>query len=524
MRLFSMRLAAALLMVALQLSGARLQVMRGRFRTQAVPGDEPSSWGAHDDPVAYNPWAPLPVVPGLGNLYPSAPFERLSNSWGNLLTGAAPLSPVESVDAGYRSEEVKRQLPPDWLPPYSDPRAFPADGTSDGQEADTPMVPLADKEWVGAADKLRHFAWGPSENYPLEAPMDKLPNGPLVVAAEDKVPGDFARYLEQVHVGIKSGERAQRTGTMVSRTDTDRNGMITYEEYRNETEGRQNKSDVESERLWSKYHTSNYKDMTRGEYERLVRAGFDLGGIARNDVSSEIVLSSGIHGRGFWGSGAACSSGKYITGLRLKVALNSDNRDNTGLNRVGFRCGGKGGEERETAEGPDGEWSAWADCPEGQQVFSVRVRTHGYSPGQDNTGINDLEVGCRSSDLSAHSCIRFGHKLRASKNVVVAESPVARGGGWMQKMRCSPAAAMCGIRANVVRDQGEGGDNLGIANLKVYCCSAPIDCSKLCSKKATHRDRQGGNTSNTTSSSSSSSSESVAALKCRVCRQAASAG
>jgi len=223
--------------------------------------------------------------------------------------------------------------------------------------------------------------------------------------------------------------------------------------------------------------------MNKDEFARIVRAGFDLGAIARSDVAAVLTLPPGAPLRGFWGSGAKCPTGTYVAGVRLKIRpLAGAGHDDTGLNGVGLKCGGGAkGAETKTVEGPDGTWTAWADCPEGQRVYSIRSRSQPYAASRDNAGIAGLMFGCRAADFSAMSELRFGmDPMLAPPDVIVGEGPKAVGGGWTKELMCPPGSAVCGSQAHVVRDQGEH-DDMGLVDLRVYCCNIAVDCDAACS-------------------------------------------
>lgn len=144
-----------------------------------------------------------------------------------------------------------------------------------------------------------------------------------------------------------------------------------------------------------KFHQSSGPSMNKDEFARIVRAGFDLGAIARSDVAAVLTLPPGAPLRGFWGSGAKCPTGTYVAGVRLKIRpLAGAGHDDTGLNGVGLKCGGGAkGAETKTVEGPDGTWTAWADCPEGQRVYSIRSRSQPYAASRDNAGTSWVRLG-----------------------------------------------------------------------------------------------------------------------------------
>jgi len=82
------------------------------------------------------------------------------------------------------------------------------------------------------------------------------------------------------------------------------------------------------------------------------------------------------------------------------------------LNGVELRCSGKDGYGSwhlvDSKAGPDGTWSETGACPTDTAVVGFKARNMLYSPEQDNTGINDIGLACRSSDAVDQSILRFG--------------------------------------------------------------------------------------------------------------------
>lgn len=410
------------------------------------------------------------------NLYPVAPFDRVDKPYTDSLTGAAPLAPTDQVESAWTTD-----LKPDFVSRFEDPRNFPAEKPIPEKDGST-LTNIDENELVAYPDRLRpgymqqHLQTSTDENYPNIAPSDKMTSGPYAVAVPDRVPEDFARFAAQVHDRELARDDKKVENAIFDRMDVNKDGAISREEYVAEVQGRQNKTEEEMERLWQTYHTAPTEEMLRPELKRLANTGFNLGTILRSDVSSVLEPPSGTP-MGFWGSGAVCPAGSYIRAVRLKVMPTGPSADNTALNRVGFKC--SDGSEAQTVEGPDGQWSQWAECPPGQQVFSLRVRAQDFKPERDNTGVNDMEFSCRAPDLSAFSKLKFGTGLPPERGTIVAAGATALEGNWSPELMCGPRNALCGMQANVKRDQGEG-DDMGITDIKAYCCTAPVDCTRAC--------------------------------------------
>lgn len=463
-----------------------------------APGWGAPSWGGRsfsDSIAAFNPWTKARRALVVQDLEPTAPFDRVDQASGGSVLGAEALAPEEERGAG-AGEVGPTALRSDWLPPRQYPRTFPGDGDELAAAAASPIVPLADRGLVAAADKLRLPGLGrAADNYPLVAPGDRTMSSrqradgwlygsaalsPWVVASSDDVDEKFARYFDQVHGREQRRVAGARLAEAYAAADLDKDGTVSREEYDKLVgRGGQNKTAEEVERLWAAHHAAGgQQGLSKAEFNRLSRAGFDLGDIDRPDISSVFSLPGGPR-LGFWGSGARCPAGTYVVGVRLKVMpLAGPKADDTALNAVGLRC--SGGKEVSTVEGPDGRWTRWARCPAGQQVFSARARSQAYAAGRDNAGVASLELGCRRPDLGAMARLRFADEAGIKRTgVVVGVGPTAKGGGWTKEFMCGPASAVCGAQAHVVRDQGRG-DDMGVTKLRLYCCSTPVDCTTAC--------------------------------------------
>jgi len=451
------------------------QPRRGLVYTPVSAWDGPR-WGGYtfdNSPAAFNPWsAPLPIPEHiLGDLEPVAPLDRVDHAGIDSYSGAAPLQPSQRLaDA----RNIQNPMASDWVPPLHRPVTFPGEHGPADAAPDDPSVPLREKNVVPRMDVLRpkygtmDYAWShfvnPAFNYPGVAPADKVPGEP--VATGDTVPARFAKFVDQVHARNMKAKQGKMVGQVFNNSDLDQDGAVSPGEFARVLQGQQNKSSEESDRLWNKYHTSPGTDMTKDEFKSLADGGFDLGAIPRDDIGT-VLAPPGLLSRGFWGSGAACPPGEFMTGARLKIMPPTHGADNTGLNAVGVRC--TDGTEKQTVEGPDGVWTPWQQCPDGQQVYSYRLRNQMHVPGRDDAGIQGLELRCRAPDLSGFSTLSF---TKFVSGIVAA--------GWTPELMCPPKQAVCGAQANVLRDQGNA-DDMGMTNIRVYCCNKQVDCNNICS-------------------------------------------
>lgn len=483
--------------VAVELQGTRLLQ---RNVGNLIPGWGQPAWGGRsfDDSVAnFNPWGRVRNVPVVDDLEPVAPQDRMDKSWVDSATGAAPLEP------GRDPTQLPHQsaMPNDFISKYKYPYTFPADTdafSGDSGDAGSTLTPLEKRTLIASKDKLRPpYAWRSSGNYPLVAPADRSVSSkgkalgwldgssgddPWPVASTETVAQKFSKYFQQVHDREQRRKDALKLDRAFNAADLNGDQQVSRAEYLAEVGDRQNKTEKEAEHLWEHAQIGEVPSLNKQEFRRLWRAGFDLGSIDRNDTTSISSLVGTGPYRGFWGSGAACPASTFVTGARLKVMPPAGAKlDDTGLNGVVFRC--SSGADVATIEGPDGRWTDWAECPEGEHVYSVRAKLQPYAPGRDNAALMSLELGCRAPDLSKLSKLRFGG---AKPTVIVGAGLSAKGGnvgvgggGWTKEYLCNARSAVCGAQANVVRDR-LAGDNAGMTDMRIYCCENPIDCTKAC--------------------------------------------
>jgi hypothetical protein len=460
-------------------------------------------FGLHfdDSPFAVNPWVTVKSARVVDDLEPVAPYDRMDRTLLPSWSGAAQVEPgTKYASVGYTQ--------PDFVPPYLHPRPFPNE--VEVKQPDGIMIPLEDQTVVAHEDRLRlpgmdRAVLDPLGMYPLVAPADKISHGPWPIASIDAVPAHYEKFFDQTMKRDAERRREKDLIAAFKRVDKDNDQAISSDEYDAEVKGRQKKTDEQAQTLWKQYHVSAEPDMNQEEFEKMAKTGFDLGTrfVNRSDMSGIITPPQSAK-RGDWGGGAACPDGKYITGVQIKVKPNADTGDNTALNCVKFKC--DDGTEIQTAEGPEGEWSDWAECEPDQKIFALSVRVQAYRIGQDNSGINDLMFQCRPSGQDTTTTLMFGDQVKQKeeqqgyvfvngkyvkrsettvddKKVVVAKAKVAGDGGWSEELTCGNNGALCGAQGRLSNVEGAK-DNMGITDFRFFCCSHELDCTEPC-KEAT---------------------------------------
>jgi hypothetical protein len=441
--------------------------------------------GVFGEPLV-NPWAKSRDFRVLDDIQPTAPFDRVDRQGMSSIMGDAPLGPGEK---GYDHPEgmaVYKSVRPDIVPPYQHPDNFPyEDATS--RCADTRDVEIGDRVIVGKADRIRphgRWEWSPSVNYPLVSPMDRIKPGPQPVASEDRVPDKYSKYFEQLYDDEGRRKKAQYLVEAFKVADTANDGDISRDEFDGVVMGNQQKTQEEADRLWERY-SRHPSVMSRDDYLIMAADGFDLGYVNRSDVGNVLQIQC-PSSFGFWGGGVACQNGSYVVGASIQVkpiaASNDTSADNTAMNNIKMLC--DDGNELSSMGNDEGEWSPVGQCPEGQKMDGFSARNKPYSPGRDNTGLNDIKFKCRSTDLQNISTVRFGNKTAPenkgeSPNAIWAPIVVANEGGWGPNFNCGSSGMICGFQTRVQLPTPTM-EGMGITDVRFFCCSAPINCTAPC--------------------------------------------
>jgi len=445
------------------------------------------------------------------DLQPTAPMDRLDGQSDHVtFTGAMPRDPIKST-SNFKND-LSPPMQPDLMPatrirtrtfPQQAPRGRADNAVGSGLDSpsgSSPLIPMEKRRLIAKPDRLRpplgppvvgslkaELLDDPADNYPLAAPQDKLPHGETeAVAPLDQVPREVSKYLEQRAVMDSFRIAENYIEEEWKRVDSNMDGVVSVEEFGSEMNGRQEKSQEEALRLWEKFHQSEDWFMTKAEFTRLARTGYDLGTIQREDATAKLTAPN-LKGTGYWGAGATCPSSTYVTGARIKVQKGKA-KDRTGINALEFHC--SDGSKAATAEAPDGEWTPWEDCAEGQAIYGFRAMGAPPARGFDDSGLANLEFSCRKPDLSKLSKLNFAGAKPSTEDVPASQ------GGWSNEMQCGARETVCGAQANVLK---EGEDKMGVADLRIYCCASPIDCTSVCTDAETGMNF----------------------ARCKVCRQAA---
>jgi hypothetical protein len=394
-----------------------------------------------------NPYAPAPPAGVVEELYPVAPKDSLTppGDDGPFIYG--PLDRSQVVDQlAWRS-------------------AFP------GETPD--MLPgLAGRTLIAQPDRTNIPVPKSLQNMAKSADSFSM-NPPVANAPEDKMPPEYSRYFNQQYHREAAREFEARLEDEMHRADTTPDNEISSQEFKDELEARQHKSEDETTKLFDKY-----KDRTnviaKQNFKRLASTGYAPLGMEQLPMGQTVDDPF----PGFWGSQFACPPKTVAVGTRVKVLPYAAGADNTMLNGVEILCGTlepggntqsgvvvgwEQGDQFQSAEGPDGSWSERKMCPEGQAIDGIRIRKLPYLSTQDNTGLTNVTFQCRSKALLESENVGFA----------VEEPKGAALGGWEGPQSCAMGQFICKMQTRV---DPFGVDKMGLTFLSFACCGGYADC------------------------------------------------
>jgi hypothetical protein len=542
----------------LQLAAA---VLRGR-RYEPIQG-APYEPGGQSREMRNNPVNFLPNAPQ------ENPYVARAVDVTNVLVGdLQPVAPKDVIDPSASEAIVGHLARSDVVDPYSGAGAFPDDAApSDGLgfAERRRRVALGSRVHIARMDKLPAGAtgegiwgygpealvptqWGgtyqgfiPESQYPLAShePLNSMPQA----AREDVVSPTFRRFFAQAHDNEMKRQEEVAAEAEMQRTDQDGSSDIQSAEFMAEMEA-QNKTQADAQAMFDA-NKSPGGVVNKQKYKELSKTGYAPPHAATFNMKIE------VEDAGTWGSRFYCGAeppapdatgpptpelGVFITGMRLKrmVAPSDPGVDATSINAVEFRCMNAaqnppvpptvGPATITSAEGEQGTWTQWHDCPAGSAIDAVHVRTLPYDRNVDNLGITDLVFDCRKlqtdaeglheptgnlttgcfnvdngkKDTDGATCADYtqAHQCGAADDDDFSASslcclcgggdntdpaiPVDQRdlGGWEQPKRCTldpdgNQQFLCAVQTRVLAGRVESTrDNMGLTQLDLQCCSS----------------------------------------------------
>lgn len=158
---------------------------------------------------------------------------------------------------------------------------------------------------------------------------------------------------------------------------------------------------------------------------------------------------------GTWSSFAGCPVGSWAAAARMRVQPNQGKGDDTGLNSVEVTCKTPAGITTGTINPNLGLWGAWSavsSCPAGRFINGVSMRVLAAQGSGDDVAADAVQLLC-------------------SDSVTVLNTPNAVGfGTWGAAVRCPASTAVCGFRVRFEPNQG-GGDDTAFNDIELHCCA-----------------------------------------------------
>lgn len=436
-------------MLALQLVLAAA-VLRGRSRYDPVSG-APYEPGGQSREMRNNPIAPQ-ISPQM-NPY----IARATDVTSVLVGDLQPVAPKDVIDPSASEAVVGHLAKSDVIDAYSGTGAFPdeaAPGDGQGFAERRRRVALGNRVHIARGDKLTAGAtgdgvwgygpealvptqWGgtyqgfiPESQYPLagHAPLESLPQA----AREDSVSPQFQRFFAQAHDNEMKRQEEVAAEAEMKRTDKDGSTDIQSAEFLNEMIA-QDKTQADAQAMFDAAKNPGDMVVTKDKFKELSKTGYAPPHAATLNIKVE------VEDAGSWGSIFYCGAeppppdangppttekNVFATGMRIKrmVAPNDGHGvDATSINAVEFRCMNAaksppapptvGPGTITSAQGQEGQWTAWHDCPAGSAIDAMHVRMLPYDAQMDNLGITDLVFDCRKVAADSGGLHEFGGNL-----------------------------------------------------------------------------------------------------------------
>lgn len=420
-------------MQLLQLLAAAVLRGRDRDRYEPVRG-APYEPGGQSREMRNNPVHLLPIAPQENPYVPQAVDVT------NVLVGdLQPVAPKDVIDPSVSEAVVGHLAKSDAVDPYGGAGAFPdesepGDGlgfaerrrrVALGNRVHTarmdklPAGPTGSGLWGYGPEALLPAQWGgsyqgfvPESQYPLasHAPLDSLPQA----AREDTLSPAFNRFFAQAHDSEKKRQEEVAAQAEMTRTDQDGSGDIQSQEFLTEMEA-QNKTAADAQAMFDSAK-SDSGVVTQSTFKELSKTGY------APPHAATLGLKIDVKDAGTWGSIFYCGAeppapdatgpptpepGVFATGMRLKrmVSPSQPGVDATSINAVELRCMNAAQQPPAapttgpatvlSAEGEQGTWTEWRDCPAGSAIDAVHARVLPFDANIDNLGITDLVFDCR---------------------------------------------------------------------------------------------------------------------------------
>jgi len=176
--------------------------------------------------------------------------------------------------------------------------------------------------------------------------------------------------------------------------------------------------------------------------------------------AAQILSSPNLTDWGTWGSWERCSPGAKVISFQIQVEpwdAWDGFTDDSCMNSIKFVCGdpatGIPTQMITSKQGPFGRYRNMHYCPTNSFAVGFMLRVvEDETALVDDTATNNLRILCFGSTT--------GYMELDGENW----------GQWTNPRACSPLEYICGLQTQVQDNQGVGGDDTALNNIKVECC------------------------------------------------------
>ncbi|KAK3576978.1 hypothetical protein CHS0354_005981 [Potamilus streckersoni] len=230
------------------------------------------------------------------------------------------------------------------------------------------------------------------------------------------------------------------------------------------------------------------------------------GFIVVNDAPRNVVKILTVANGGQWGDWHGphfCADGSFAVGYNMKIELNQNAGDDSGLNAILLQCefveGSRYGGQVGSGEGTWGNWMGWTRCDNQAGAhdfltsFSLQVEpsqackstiltyitmerstclTIAFKSCRKTVSFEEFRNGGAIDDTSANYVKFTCRDLTSDNNQTELAHPPGHGlwgsyGGWSES--CPINSAICGIQTRIEASQ-HGGDDTALNDVKFFCC------------------------------------------------------
>ena len=165
-----------------------------------------------------------------------------------------------------------------------------------------------------------------------------------------------------------------------------------------------------------------------------------------------------------------CGSGSYAGGMKVRESewqgpgWQDPGTDDTAINAMTLHCLNETTLQHTTNitsnDGVAGEWITPQTCPTDYWIVSFKLQVEGLFADYavDDTGVNRINVLCRGPGLAGTDTVEL----------TSGSQDWGSYGAW--SATCPSGQAVCGLSSRSHEFQGLQGDDLGLTDVRMFCC------------------------------------------------------